>query len=153
MFETGIAQDQLLILNSWLFDVLGHLLKGKVSANLAPFGLLCLICCASSNSFIRSMTHIINYTLKIGCLTNITAVDRKSQNMENSIESILSFKPKTQCSQLKKMNFDDMRLLCLGAVHSNFTKSQMEKLKTICAGAESLNDMKMTLSAICNTTR
>ena len=76
------------------------------------------------------MTHIINYTLKIGCLTNITVIERKSQNVENSIESILSLKPKAQDPQLKKMNFDDMRLLCLGAVHSNFTKSQMEKFYT-----------------------
>jgi hypothetical protein len=148
VFETSISHDQLAILNGWLFDVMGHLLKGKVSPSLTPFCLLSLISCASSNKFIRLMAPIINHMLKIGCITSIP-IERKSQNFDDVIESVLSMQhnKSPQQSRMQKMTYNDMRLLCLGAVHSNFTKSQLEKLKSICAAEELLIDLKLSLNA------
>lgn len=154
VFETSISHDQLAILNGWLFDVVGHLLKGKVSSSLIPFCLLSLISCASSNNFIRLMAPVISHMLKIGCSASIP-IERKSQNFDDAIESVLSMKPKKspQTSRMQKMTYNDMRLLCLSAMHSNFTKSQLEKLKMICVSEDLLGDLLLSLNAKNNVTQ
>lgn len=40
-----------------------------------------------------------------------------------------------------KLSFVNRRILCLGAVHSGFTKAQIDKLKAVCVNNDALSEL------------
>lgn len=103
-----------------------------------------LISSASSNKIIRQLAPIITFSLKVGYLTDNMVT--WSMNMDDQQQSTSVIPKKLYGkSNINKMSFEDMRLLCLAALHSNFTKFQLEKLKSVCVGKASLNDLRLSL--------
>lgn len=134
VFEAALSQDQLPVLSGWLFEALCHLLHGKVTENLLPYCLLTLLVSASSNRFIRKITPLCYHILKLG-LTKCAEID-------NNWGDFASF-----VKQNGEMTFGDKRLLCVVALHSGFSGSQLERMKELCDGNDSLKDLLQCLTA------
>ncbi|XP_026323129.1 huntingtin [Hyposmocoma kahamanoa] len=134
VFEAALSQDQLPVLSGWLFEALCHLLHGKITENLLPYCLLTLLVSASSNRFIRKITPLCYHILKLG-LTKCAEID-------NNWGDFASF-----VKQNGEMTFGDKRLLCVVALHSGFSGSQLERMKELCDGNDSLKDLLQCLTA------
>ncbi|XP_046972841.1 huntingtin [Vanessa cardui] len=134
VFETAVSQDQLPVLSGWIFEALCHLLTGKISSKLLPYCLLTLLVSASSNQYIRSTNALSSYILRSGFY-------KSPENIQNwgIFEDFVVNRV--------KMSFADRRLLCIVALHSNFSANQLERLKELCEGNECLNDLLECLMA------
>lgn len=131
MFETSVTQDQLPVLSGWIFEALCHLLTDKLSSHLLPYCVLILLVSASSNQFIRNVASLAHHIFRSGF--------RNVENLpENSVFNQLT--PKSVA-----MSFADRRLLCVVATQSNFTPSQLERLKELCGENECLSDLMQCL--------
>ncbi|KAJ0170946.1 hypothetical protein K1T71_013718 [Dendrolimus kikuchii] len=128
VFETSIAQNQLPVLSGWIFEALCHLLNGKITSNLLPYCLLTLLVSASSNPYIRKTSFLSQLVLKLGFMKNSTANESWGIFREH-------FGGRTL------MSFNERRLLCLVACRSNFSGSQLERLKELCDSDECLRDV------------
>ncbi|CAH0721013.1 unnamed protein product, partial [Brenthis ino] len=136
VFETSVSQDQLTVLSGWIFEALCHLLNGKVSSKLLPYCLLTLLVSASSNRHLRSINALTNHIFRLGFY-------KTPENVQNwGIFDDFANNWGT------KMSFSERRLLCIVALHSNFSANQLERLKELCEGNECLNDLKQCLAAI-----
>lgn len=133
VFETSVTQDQLPVLSGWIFEALCHLLTGKISSKLVPYCLLTLLVSASSNHFLRLINPLSSHILRSGfhkCPENVQSWGIFDDFVVNEV----------------KMSFSDRRLLCIVALHSNFSSYQLEKLKELCDGNECLNDLLQCLN-------
>ncbi|RVE52786.1 hypothetical protein evm_002659 [Chilo suppressalis] len=134
VFETAVAQDQLPVLSGWIFEALCHLLSGKISPNLLPYCVLTLLVSASSNRCIRKMYPLCYHVLRLGFHKCVDWGD-----VWGIFAEFLSRNGVT-------MSFTDRRLMCVVATHSNFSGSQLERLKELCESSECLNDLLQCLS-------
>ncbi|XP_068625469.1 huntingtin [Battus philenor] len=123
VFETAVSQDQLPVLSGWIFEALCHLLTGKVSPELLPFCVLTLLVSASSNRFIRRISPLCYHVFRRGFA-------RREDGNWGVFSDYLSIDG--------AMSFPDKRLLCVVATHSNFTGSQLVRLKELCENNECL---------------
>ncbi|KAF9814371.1 hypothetical protein SFRURICE_014120 [Spodoptera frugiperda] len=133
VFQTSITQDQLPVLSGWIFEALCHLLNGKVTPHLLPYCLQTLLVSASSNQFIRHVSPLCYHILRLGFLKS----GEVSQNW-----SVFSDFLKTDSG----MQFSDKRLLCVVSLKSNFTGSQIERLKELCNSNECLSELASCLT-------
>ncbi|KAM3958044.1 huntingtin [Aphomia sociella] len=134
VFETAVSQDQLPVLSGWIFEALCHLLSGKISDTLLPYCVLTLLVSASSNQFIRKVSPLGYNVLRSGFHRS---VDNEIswgifKNFLSSVES--------------NMSFNDRRLLCVVSTHSNFSGSQLERLKELCENNPCLSDVLRCLN-------
>lgn len=132
VFQTSITQDQLPVLSGWIFEALCHLLSGKVTSHLLPYCLQTLLVSASSNQFIRHISPLCYHILRIGFL--------KSWEFSANWGIFKDF-----LSNKVGMSFSDRRLLCVVSIKSNFTGSQIERLKELCNSNECLADLALCL--------
>ncbi|KOB71441.1 putative Huntington disease protein, partial [Operophtera brumata] len=109
---------ELPVLSGWLFEALCHLLNGKVSPPLLPYCVLTLLVSASSNQFIREIAPLCYSVLRLG-FNNSARIDTNVGIFRNSFTDV-------------KMSFEDRRLLCVVALKSGFSRSQLERLKELC---------------------
>ncbi|KAG6462187.1 hypothetical protein O3G_MSEX013107 [Manduca sexta] len=133
VFQTSISQDQLPVLSGWIFEALCHLLNGKVTADLLPNCLVTLLVSASSNRHIREVAPLSYAILKSGFYRNY--------NVDQNWGIFSDF-----LSHSKQLSFADRRLLCVVALHSDYTGSQLERLKELCENEECLRDLLSCLS-------
>lgn len=73
---------------------------------------------ASSNQFIREIAPLCYHVLRLG-FNNSAGIDRNLGIFRNSLTDV-------------NMSFEDRRLLCVVALKSGFSKSQLERLKELC---------------------
>lgn len=134
VFQTAISQDQLPLLTGWIFEALCHLLSGKISENLLPYCLICLLISASPNQQIRSLAPYSFYLLRNG--------------FENSVkgESKGLF-DRFVYANVSNMCFNDKRLLCTVALHSGYSENQLGKLKELCEENDCFDDLMKCLTA------
>ncbi|KPJ05182.1 Huntingtin [Papilio xuthus] len=132
VFETAVLQKQLPVLSGWIFEALCHLLTGKVSSNLLPFCVLTILVSASSNRFIRTIAPLCYHVF-----TNSFIINENNDNW-------------TVFSDNETINdsiaFPDKRLLCVAAIHSNFSTSQLVRLKELCENNDCLSYLLQCLS-------
>ncbi|XP_063896125.1 huntingtin [Helicoverpa armigera] len=133
VFQTSITQDQLPVLSGWIFEALCHLLNGKVTSNLLPYCLQTLLVSASSNQFIRHISPLCYHILRIGYL--------KSGEISENWGIFKDF-----LSNNVAMTFKDRRLLCVVSCKSNFTGSQIERLKELCSNNDCLSEVALCLN-------
>ncbi|KAF9409856.1 hypothetical protein HW555_010889 [Spodoptera exigua] len=133
VFQTSITQDQLPVLSGWIFEALCHLLNGKVTPHLLPYCLQTLLVSASSNQFIRHISPLCYRILRLGFLKS----GEVSQNW-----TVFNDFLKTD----SVMQFSDKRLLCVVSLKSNFTGSQLERLKELCNSNECLSELASCLN-------
>ncbi|KAJ8709611.1 hypothetical protein PYW08_009615 [Mythimna loreyi] len=133
VFQTSITQDQLPVLSGWIFEALCHLLNGKVTSDLLPYCLQTLLVSASPNQFIRHVSPLCYRILRIGFLKS----GEVSENWGIFKEFLTSE---------VGMSFSDRRLLCVVSIKSNFTGSQIERLKELCDNNECLADLALCLN-------
>ncbi|CAG9118642.1 unnamed protein product [Plutella xylostella] len=133
VFETAISQDQLPVLSGWIFEALCHLLSGKISSELLPYCVNLLLISASANPFIRKLAPLSLYTLRLGFYNS----------QKGELGGI--FKDFVRIED-GGMSFVDRRLLCIVAMHSGFTPPQMERIKELCEGNDSLSDLHRCLT-------
>ncbi|XP_013142471.1 PREDICTED: huntingtin [Papilio polytes] len=131
VFETAVSQDQLPVLSGWIFEALCHLLTGKISSNLLPYCVLTILVSASSNRFIRKMSPLC-YHVFTNSLTN----DNNNDN----------WRVFSDTETINGITFLNKRLLCVVAVHSNFSTSQLVRLKELCGNNDCLNYLMQCLS-------
>ncbi|CAK1594401.1 unnamed protein product [Parnassius mnemosyne] len=132
VFETAVTQDQLPVLSGWIFEALCHLLTGKISTNLLPSCLLTLLVSASSNRFVRRISPLCYH------------IFRKGFSHHQKDESWGVF---NDCLTTNgAMCFSDKRLLCVVATHSNFSGSQLERLKELCESNDCLEYLLQCLN-------
>ncbi|KAG7297482.1 hypothetical protein JYU34_019492, partial [Plutella xylostella] len=133
VFETAISQDQLPVLSGWIFEALCHLLSGKISTELLPYCVNLLLISASANPFIRKLAPLSLYTLRLGFYNS----------QKGELGGI--FKDFVRIEDVG-MSFVDRRLLCIVAMHSGFTPPQIERIKELCVGNDSLSDLHRCLT-------
>ncbi|CAG5014195.1 unnamed protein product [Parnassius apollo] len=132
VFETAVTQDQLPVLSGWIFEALCHLLTGKISANLLPSCVLTLLVSASSNRFVRQISPLCYH------------IFRKSFAHHQKDESWGVF---SDCLATNgAMCFSDKRLLCVVATHSNFSVSQLGRLRELCGNNDCLEYLLQCLN-------
>ncbi|XP_052745094.1 huntingtin isoform X2 [Bicyclus anynana] len=136
VFEASVAQDQLPVLSGWIFEALCHLLSGKISTKLLPYCLLTLLVSASSNQFIRSISPLSYHIFRVG----LHKCSESAQNWGVFADFV------EKCAG--NMTFSDRRLLCIVALHSNYTVCQLERLKELCDGNDTFNDLMQCLTAV-----
>ncbi|KAL0860804.1 hypothetical protein ABMA27_009348 [Loxostege sticticalis] len=134
VFETAVSQDQLPVLSGWIFEALCHLLTGKISSELLPYCVLTLLVSASSNQFIRKISPLSYHVLKLGF--------HKCGKREDLWGIFRDFLKQNGVS----MTFSDRRMLCVVVTHSNFSGSQLERLRELCEGMECLGDLQQCLA-------
>lgn len=134
VFETSVSQDQLPVLSGWIFEALCHLLSGKISPKLLPYCLLTLLVAASSNQFIRTIHPLSFYIFRVGL--------HKSREISPNWGVFQDFIEKNPLS----ISFSDRRLLCIVALHSNFSANQLERLKELCEGNDGFDDLMQCLT-------
>lgn len=128
VFETSVAQNQLPVLSGWIFEALCHLLNGKITPNLFPYCVLTLLVAASSNPYIRNTSSLCQYILKQGFTKNSVPNESWGIFREHFRSGI-------------SMSFNDRRLLCLVACRSNFSGSQLVRLRELCESNDCLGDV------------
>lgn len=133
VFETSVAQDQLPVLSGWIFEALCHLLSDKISPKLLPYCLLTLLVSASSNQFIRTINPLSFHIFRVGL--------HKSREISTIWGVFQDFFEKNSLG----ISFSDRRLLCVVALHSNFSVNQLERLKELCEGNEGFDDLMQCL--------
>lgn len=124
VFQTALSQDQLPVVSGWIFEALSHLLQGKVTENLLPYILLCLLTSASPNTHVRCLAPLSFYTLRLGF---------ESDHSEGIFK--LFFKRKL------KVSYSDRRLLCVVALRSGFSQNQLMKIQELCTENCCLDDL------------
>ncbi|XP_028156285.1 huntingtin [Ostrinia furnacalis] len=135
VFETAVTQDQLPVLSGWIFEALCHLLTGKISLELLPYCLLTLLVSASSNQFIRKTSPLAYHILKLGF--------HKCGERGNIWGIFRDFLKQNGVT----MSFSDRRMLCVVATQSNFSGSQLERLRELCKEMGCLSDVTQCLAA------
>ncbi|OWR42184.1 Huntingtin [Danaus plexippus plexippus] len=153
VFNTSISQDQLPVLSGWIFEALCHLLSGKISHKLVPYCLLTLLVSASANANIRTLHPLTYYIFRQGLHNN--SMYMRNNTEENDKNDVLT-PNRTDSGQNwgifgdftrhTPMSFTDRRLLCVVALHSNFSSNQLERLKQLCEGNEFLGDLMRCLT-------
>ncbi|KAL4711610.1 hypothetical protein ACJJTC_003627, partial [Scirpophaga incertulas] len=133
VFETAVSQDQLPVLSGWIFEALCHLLAGKISSSMLPYCVLTLLVSASSNEFVRKIGPLCYNALRLGFC--------KSAFISNAWGVFREFLKGNGVT----ISFSDRRILCVVATHSNFSESQLEKLRQLCDSSESLVDLSQCL--------
>ncbi|XP_052752772.1 huntingtin [Galleria mellonella] len=134
VFEAAVSQDQLPVLSGWIFEALCHLLNGKVSPTLLPYCVTTLLVSASPNQFIRKVAPLCFSILRTGF--------QKSVEKEIAWGIFRNFLSSSE----GVMSFTDRRLMCVASTHSNFSGSQLERLKELCEKNDCLEDVLRCLN-------
>ncbi|CAK1541208.1 unnamed protein product [Leptosia nina] len=129
VFEASVVQEQLNVLSGWLLEALGHLLTTNLSSRLLPFTLLPLLVSATPHPLLRS-----TYPLALNAFHSGFYITEGHYGIFNEL-----FKCKSS------MTFSERRLLCLVAMHSQFTEQQWMRLRELCDENENLDDLKQCL--------
>ncbi|XP_045529981.1 huntingtin [Pieris brassicae] len=130
VFQTSVSQSQLPVLSGWLFEALGQLVSGRVSLKLLPHVLLPLLVAASPLPLLRHTQSLALHVFHSGFNLQV--------KQDFGIFSDLFRSTNT-------MSYSERRLLCLVALHSQFTDQQLLRLRELCEDNEYLTDLRQCL--------